>query len=32
VEANKQRQHNGTRQLHGEANVLAGDGKDAHSD
>ena len=32
VKANKQRQHNGTGQLHGEANVLAGDGKDTHGD
>ena len=31
MEANKQRQHNGACQLHGEADVLAGDGKNAHS-
>ncbi len=32
VKSNKQRQHNGACQLHGEADVLAGDGKNAHSD
>jgi len=32
VKADEQRQHDGARQLNGKAQVLAGDGKNAHSD
>jgi hypothetical protein len=32
VKANKQRQHDGAGQLNGKAQMLAGDGENAHSD